>query len=206
MNTIDNFQLAGLIASRICHDLISPVVAINNGLELLLDDTDADSQKQAIDLIDDSAKIAAIKLKIMRAAFGSGNILSDTCSKNDLLSLFQPLANKNKVIIEWHNPETRFFNITEARLILNLVLIILEGLPRGGEIILSTENDIIFNVSSQKLFFSDDKIDYLTGTQKIPAEPRYVGFLLLRHFLENNQNYHVKKDDNSLQIKMCSPA
>ena len=65
MNNIDQIEFAQLLASRICHDLISPVAAVNNGIELLLEeDDDADSRKQALELIDDSAKMAAIKLKM----------------------------------------------------------------------------------------------------------------------------------------------
>jgi histidine phosphotransferase ChpT len=203
MNNIDQIEFAQLLASRICHDLISPVAAVNNGIELLLDDDDVDSRKQALELIEDSAKMAAIKLKMMRAAFGAGKVLSDNCSKGDILSLCQPIADKNKVTIIWKNPDTRFFNATESRLLLNLMLIILESLPRGGEITLLTENGIECRVDSHKLIFSDDKIAYLTGTQEIPVEPRYVGFVLLK-LLAQKHRYDVQKLDNQLDIKLVA--
>ena len=164
-------------------------------------DGDDESRKRALELIDDSAKMAAIKLKMMRAAFGAGKILGDDWSHNDLLSLCQPIADKNKIIITWSNPENRFFNLTEARLLLNLMLIIFEALPRGGEINISTKDVIEYRVSSHKLFFSDDKIGYLTGAQEIPLEPRYIGFYLLK-LLVNNNHYSVQKNDNTLNIQI----
>lgn len=204
MNTLDALQFAQLLASRICHDLISPVSAVNNGIELLLEDEDdIETRKQALELIDDSAKMAAIKLKMMRAAFGAGQVLSENSTVDDLLSLCQPIADKNKITILWHNPNNRFFNLNEGRLILNLMLLILEALPRGGNIQIDTQNLITFSIDSHKLIFSDDKVAYLTGTQEIPVEPRYIGFYLLK-LLAHNQHYAVQKQDNQLEIKLVA--
>jgi histidine phosphotransferase ChpT len=204
MKTLDSLQFAQLLASRICHDLISPVCAVNNGIELLLEEKDdADSRQNALELIEDSAKMAAIKLKMMRAAFGAGQVLSENCSVNDLLSLCQPIADKNKVSVQWHNPDNRCFNLNEGRLILNLMLVILEALPRGGDIQIDTHQGISFSIASQKLIFSDDKVAYLTGTQEIPVEPRYIGFYLLK-LLANTQHYAIQKQDNQLEIKLVA--
>ena len=64
-------DLASLLCSRLCHDLLSPVGAMNNGLELLADETDPEMQKRCMDLLAESAKSAADKLKFFRLAFGA---------------------------------------------------------------------------------------------------------------------------------------
>lgn len=205
MNNIASIEFAQLLASRICHDLISPVAAVNNGIELLLEETDNDieARQRALELIDDSAKVAAIKLKLMRAAFGAGKVLSDNCSVNELLFLCQPIADKNKINIEWNHTNNRYFGQTEGRLLLNLLLVLFESLPRGGRIELSTNDTLECVVESQKLIFSDEKIDYLSGKQVIPTEPRFVGFMLLKLLAENKQ-YFIEKNDNQLSIKLVA--
>ncbi len=204
MNTINSMEFAQLLASRICHDLISPVAAVNNGIELLLDDTDddSDSRKSALELIDDSAKMAAVKLKLMRAAFGAGQVLSDNASMNDLLGLLNPIAEKNKVNIVWENPDNHYFHLTQSRLILNVMLILLESLPRGGNINMTTTDEKIeWRVTSEKLIFSDEKIAYLSGTQTVPVEPRYIGFVVVQ-LLAGTQKFNVNKIDNHLTINL----
>ena len=69
-------ELAGLLASKICHDLISPISAVNNGLELLEEeDDDPQMRSRALELVTQSAKAASIKLQMMRFAFGIGQTL-----------------------------------------------------------------------------------------------------------------------------------
>ena len=69
MNAVD---LASLLCSRLCHDLMSPVGALNNGIELLADETDPDMREKCLELLSDSARASANKLKFFRLAFGAG--------------------------------------------------------------------------------------------------------------------------------------
>src|SRR6202034_4429435 len=64
-------DLAALLCSRVCHDVISPVGAIVNGLEVLEEDNDADTRSFALDLIKKSANTASAKLQFCRLAFGA---------------------------------------------------------------------------------------------------------------------------------------
>src|SRR5919112_1394852 len=68
MNPVD---LASLLCSRLCHDLMSPVGALNNGIELLADETDPDMREKCLELLADSARASANKLKFFRLAFGA---------------------------------------------------------------------------------------------------------------------------------------
>jgi len=203
MTMIDPMQFAQLLASRICHDLISPVAAVNNGIELLLedDDDDIESRKRALELVEDSANITALKLKLMRATFGAGQSLPENNTPTDLLMLCQPIAEKNKIQILWDHPDDCTLNRTQGQVMLNLILILLEGLPRGGMIELTQQkNQMECVVQSQKLIFSDQKIAYLTQTQPVPIEPRYIGFTIL-HLLSPTTKYTTNKKENYLNIK-----
>ena len=66
-----NLDLAALLCSKLCHDLLSPVGAINNGLELLEDETDPEMRDRCLDLLADSARVSADKLKYFLLAFGA---------------------------------------------------------------------------------------------------------------------------------------
>src|SRR5204862_6208428 len=68
MNAVD---LASLLCSRLCHDLMSPVGALNNGIELLADETDPDMREKCLELLEDSGRASANKLKFFRLAFGA---------------------------------------------------------------------------------------------------------------------------------------
>jgi histidine phosphotransferase ChpT len=74
MNAID---LASLLCSRLCHDLLSPVGALNNGLELMADEQDPDMRERCLELLSESAKASANKLKFFRLAFGAGGGFGD---------------------------------------------------------------------------------------------------------------------------------
>src|SRR5512134_174684 len=69
---LSDLDLAALLCSRVCHDIISPVGAIANGLELMDDpETDAAMRATALDMVRSSAKTATAKLKFCRIAFGA---------------------------------------------------------------------------------------------------------------------------------------
>src|SRR6478735_6811672 len=74
MNAID---LASLMCSRLCHDLLSPVGALNNGIELLADEQDPEMRERCLELLADSARVTANKLKFFRLAFGAGGGFGD---------------------------------------------------------------------------------------------------------------------------------
>jgi len=69
---LSDLDLASLLCSRVCHDVISPVGAIANGLELMDDeDTDAEMKATALQMVKSSARTATAKLKFCRIAFGA---------------------------------------------------------------------------------------------------------------------------------------
>lgn len=126
-----DLAFASLLSSRICHDLISPVGAINNGLEIIADESDADMTEQAMGLIRNSAASASAKLQFMRRCFGMAGNVSETVSLDEARSLTEGLVGNGSLRLDWQ-VGTQSVDKTVVKLLLNLVLIGFEALPRGG--------------------------------------------------------------------------
>ena len=155
-------RLAELLSSKLCHDLISPIGAINNGLEFLAEDS-SDMRDEATKLIGNSARQAAERLAYFRMALGAGGA-TDTVEFNIVIDLIEKLSVEKKVELIWTGAEAYFHsNITKtnSKLILNLALISFDCLPRGGKIEISLTNntespDITIAISGEKCNFRDD--------------------------------------------------
>lgn len=126
-----DMRVAELLASRLCHDLVGPVGAINNGLELLEED-DQEISGEAMELVADSARRAAAALQFYRYAFGmAGARMAGQLDEVRALAA-RHLAN-GTVSLEWSLPEPAPEAPADlAKLLLNLVLLGGESLPRGG--------------------------------------------------------------------------
>ena len=136
---LSDLDLAALLCSRVCHDVISPVGAIANGLEVLEDEDDEEMQKVAMDLVRRSAKQAAAKLQFCRIAFGaagSAGALLDLGEAGDMAKAF---VGDEKVKLDWQAPrETRPKG--EVKLLLNMMLLGMAAVPRGGMVTVSLED------------------------------------------------------------------
>jgi histidine phosphotransferase ChpT len=135
---LSDLDLAALLCSRVCHDVISPVGAIANGLEVLEDEDDEEMQKVAMDLVRRSAKQAAAKLQFCRIAFGaagSAGALLDLGEAGDMAKAF---VGDEKVKLDWQAPrETRPKG--EVKLLLNMMLLGMSAVPRGGMVTVGIE-------------------------------------------------------------------
>lgn len=124
-------ELAALLASRICHDVISPVGALANGLEVLDEDQAGEMRDFAMELINNSAKSAAARLKFSRLAFGASGSSSaaiDTGDAEEVVGLYMA---GEKAQLTWSG-ERSIMPKNKVKLLLNLVLIALGAIPRGG--------------------------------------------------------------------------
>lgn len=145
--TLSAPDLAALLCSRVCHDIISPVGAINNGLELL-DEGGAD--EDAMNLIRQSARNASARLQFARIAFGaagSAGMLIDTGDAESVATAF--LKNEKPELI-WTGPRA-LLPKNKVKLLLNLILVANAAIPRGGRITVTLENletDARFTLSS----------------------------------------------------------
>lgn len=126
-------DLAALLASRVCHDIISPVGAIINGLEVLDEDSGEEMRSFAMDLIKKSARQASAKLQFARLAFGAAGSAGAEIDLGDAEQVTRGFMAGEKASIEWHAVRV-LMPKNKVKLLLNLVLIATHAIPRGGVI------------------------------------------------------------------------
>ncbi len=130
------FRVMELLCSRLCHDLISPVMAINNGMELMAEDSGnmADDIRELLTM---SAGAAAAKLQFYRIAYGLGGQSAAPVGLAEAGRLTRGLVEDGKINVDWpENGEASSVELTReaTKLLLNLVLLGIEALPRGGTV------------------------------------------------------------------------
>jgi histidine phosphotransferase ChpT len=128
---LDGMDLAALLCSRICHDVISPVGAIINGLEVLEDEKDGEMREIALDLIKKSAASASARLQFCRLAYGAAGSVGASIDTGDAESVTRGLINNDKIKLAW-NAARQHAPKNKVKLVLNLCLIALAVIPRGG--------------------------------------------------------------------------
>lgn len=137
MNAVD---FASLLCSRLCHDLMSPVGALNNGIELLADETDPDMREKCLELLSDSARASANKLKFFRLAFGAAGGFGEAIDTHEarvaLEGLFGP---ERRIELGWAMAEDKLPK-GAVKLLLNLALLAGDALVRGGRLDVGAES------------------------------------------------------------------
>lgn len=128
LNHLSASDLAALLCSRVCHDIISPVGAINNGLELL---EDGGADEDAMDLIRTSAVNASSRLQFARIAFGAAGSAGVEIDLGDAQVVATSFMRGEKAEFTWHG-ERAFLPKNQVKLLLNLILIGNASIPRGG--------------------------------------------------------------------------
>jgi histidine phosphotransferase ChpT len=136
--TLDAMDLAALLCSRVCHDVISPVGAIVNGLEVLEDEKDAEMRAFATELIKKSAKTASARLQFCRLAFGAAGSAGASIDTGDAEQVARNLLADDRTKIVW-NAARVLLPKNKAKLILNLCLIAGAAISRGGVITVTME-------------------------------------------------------------------
>src|SRR5215471_1805185 len=131
--TIGDLELAALISSRICHDVISPVGAIANGLEMLGEEQDEAMREQTMELIRRSARQASAKLQFARLAFGAAGSAGAEIDLRDAEKVARDFVQGAKHTLNWHGPVATLPK-DKVKLLLNLVALGVVGLPRGGTV------------------------------------------------------------------------
>ena len=140
---MDELRLASLLCSRLCHDLIGSIGAINNGLELLSSDHDKDTQREAMELIRFAAHDLREKAQYLRVAFGlpgAGAVDLDLRRTRELaVNLFAD----GKVNLDWpeHSSPPTLLPL-EHKLLLNMLWLAGEALARGGDLRVAFASDV----------------------------------------------------------------
>jgi histidine phosphotransferase ChpT len=130
---IEALDLAALLCSRVCHDLISPVGAIVNGLEVLAEEKDEETKTFALDLIKKSAGTASAKLQFCRIAFGAAGSAGAQIDLGDAETITRGFFEDDKTKLAWNMPRA-LLPKNRVKLLLNLLLIAGQTIPRGGRL------------------------------------------------------------------------
>src|SRR6201988_844334 len=151
--TLDSLDLAALLCSRVCHDLISPTGAIVNGLEVLEEGGDAETKTFALDLIKKSAKTASARLQFCRIAFGAAGSAGAAIDTGDAEGVARGMMEDDKTKLTWGLPRV-LLPKNRVKLLLNLLLLAGGTIPRGGSLTIEAlgEGDIMgFKITSSGL-------------------------------------------------------
>ena len=128
---LESLDLAALLCSRVCHDLISPVGAIMNGLEVMEDDNDEATKTFALELIKKSIKTASARLQFCRIAFGAAGSAGAQIDVGDAETVARGFLEDDKTKLAWTLPRL-LLPKNRVKLLLNLLVVTQQTIPRGG--------------------------------------------------------------------------
>ncbi len=138
---ISDMELAALVASKICHDIIGPVGAIGNGLEILDEDDNADAKSYALDVIRNVTQQASARLQFARFAFGAAGSAGAQIDLGTAQEISRGFVGEGKHALVWDGPQGQMPK-SFVKLLLNLVAAGVTALPRGGTIGVAIENSL----------------------------------------------------------------
>ena len=153
-------DLAALLCSRLCHDMLSPVGALSNGLELLAIESDPEMRQNCIELLEQSATISANKLKYFRLAYGAAGGFGDRVGVEEPKDLIQSLAtDKGRIEVNWALSGGTLAK-PAVKVLLNFAQIALDALVRGGTLDVGAEVrdgacEIVIRAAGPKIAFDE---------------------------------------------------
>lgn len=163
-----SYEFASLLCSRLCHDLLSPVGALNNGIELLSDEHDPEMRARCLDLLADSARASANKLKFFRLAFGAAGGFADEVDTREARVAIEGLfGGDGRMQIGWMIDEPTMSK-SALKVLLNLVLIAGDALVRGGRLDVGAERhgdglDIVIRAEGPRIVLDPELKKILSG-------------------------------------------
>jgi histidine phosphotransferase ChpT len=157
---VSSLDLASLLCSRLCHDLLSPVGALSNGLELLADEKDPEMRARCFELLEQSARISADKLKFFRLAFGAAGGFGEMVPVAEPRALILGLlGDSGRTQLNWGVAGTALPK-PAVKVLLNLASIGIDALVRGGTLDIGAEQregatEIVVRASGPKIAFDE---------------------------------------------------
>jgi len=165
-----SIEFASLLCSRLCHDLLSPVGAMNNGLELLADEDDPGMRANCLELLADSARSAAEKLKFFRLAFGAGGGFGEEIATSEIKAAIDGLLLGNKRIALGWIVDVTAMPKPVAKILLNLAMIAIETLIRGGRLDIGVEGpEVVVRAEGARLVLDAEVKAALTDASVTPT-------------------------------------
>ena len=178
MNAVD---LASLLCSRLCHDLLSPVGALNNGIELLADEQDPEMRERCLELLAESARASANKLKFFRLAFGAAGGFGDDIDTREARAALEGLFGaERRIELGWMVADDKLSK-GAVKLLLNLALLAGDALVRGGRLDVGAEAkdggiELVIRAEGPRILLDPSlRETLLRGSSGGTVEPRAAG-------------------------------
>lgn len=186
-----SYEFASLLCSRLCHDLLSPVGALNNGLELLVDEHDPEMRARCLDLLGESARASANKLKFFRLAFGAaGGFADDVDTREARVAIEGLFGGDGRIQLGWMVDE-QTMSKSALKILLNLALLAGDALVRGGRLDVGAERydgglDIVVRAEGQRIVLDPELKQVLLGqVSEDQIAPRAAAAWLVHCLLED---------------------
>jgi histidine phosphotransferase ChpT len=192
-------DLASLLCSRLCHDLMSPIGALNNGIELLADETDPEMREKCLELLADSARASANKLKFFRLAFGAAGGFGEEIDTHEaevaLEGLFGP---ERRIELGWAVSDSKLPKEV-VKLLLNLAMLAGDALVRGGRLDVGAERrngeiDVAVRAEGPRILLDPALRETLSNGGDGSIEPRAAG-AWLAHNMVSSANGTIQLSD-----------
>ena len=179
---MNDFDLAGLVSARICHDLASPLGAVVNGAELIAELPPGEAGDE-LKLVAQSTGRAAALLAFLRLAFGSVGDPDARMPLAELKARAEKVLTSPRITLEWSPDAGIDIAVTLARIAALMMLTARAALPRGGVLKVTTSQTgdlpVTIQATGQHAGLSDDQRGWLTGGTGAPPEPRQGEFALI---------------------------
>lgn len=202
---MDAIDLASLLCSRLCHDLLSPVGALNNGIELLADEQDPEMRERCLELLAESAKASANKLKFFRLAFGAGGGFGDEIDTREARTALEGIYGADKRIeLGWMVADDKMAK-GAVKLLLNLAMIAGDALVRGGRLDVGAEHrgealEMVIRAEGPRILLDPKLREVIAqGHAGGEVEPRAAG-AWLAHTLARQANGTIQLSDPADEV------
>ncbi|MEW9921793.1 histidine phosphotransferase family protein [Marimonas sp. MJW-29] len=191
-------QLTALIGSRICHDLISPIGAINNGLELL--NMSGGPSGPEIGLIGESVDNASARIRFFRIAFGAAG--DQKVGPAEVQSILRDLYGNSRLTIEWQVTEP--VHRTAVRLAFLALMCAESAMPYGGRVrITKRHSDWQLEGTADRINLDDAMSALLAGQKPTEAlQPSQVQFALLP-LIARDEDRQVRLQSDKSALSIC---
>jgi histidine phosphotransferase ChpT len=204
-SSMNAVELASLRCSRLCHDLLSPVGALNNGVELLADEQDPEMRERCLELLAESARASANKLKFFRLAFGAGGGFGEEIDTREARTALEGLYGADKRIeLGWMVADDKMAK-GAVKLLLNLAMIAGDALVRGGRLDVGAEQrdgalEMVIRAEGPRILLDPKLRETIAkGSAGGEVEPRAAG-AWLAHTLAAEAGGTIQLSDPSADV------
>jgi histidine phosphotransferase ChpT len=199
---LDDLHFTAFMSSKICHDLVGPVGAINNGLELLDEETDEQTRAYALELIQYSAAAARARLEYARLAFGASTAIGSEIDLRHAESIVRGFVEEGKHKLHWDVPAGNMEK-NKARLLMMLLTVVMPSIPAGGDIFTKMTGDLArpqfeWRCRGRNARIPEGLADMLAG-KSAAIDPRsIIGYYVARLAQASGMTLTVRKEGTDI--------